>query len=130
MNERKRVVSYLSIPVGVGVIHFNQKHQTSGTYIFFFLNLICSMLCKVLRMRSPLRNSLYPQMVKNLPAEWETWVGSLGWEDPLEEGMAAHSGILAWRIRTDREAWLATIHGVAQSAMTQRLNTAKAVRTR
>ena len=81
-------------------------------------------------MRSPLRNSLYPQMVKNLPAEWETWVGSLGWEDPLEEGMAAHSGILAWRIRTDREAWLATIHGVAQSAMTQRLNTAKAVRTR
>ena len=36
--------------------------------------------------------------VKNLPAMQETWVGSLGWEDPLEEGMATHSGILAWRI--------------------------------
>ena len=37
-------------------------------------------------------------MVKNLPAMWETPVRSLGWEDPLEEGMAAHSSILAWRI--------------------------------
>ena len=37
-------------------------------------------------------------VVKNLPARQETWVGSLGWEDPLEEGMATHSSILAWRI--------------------------------
>ena len=37
-------------------------------------------------------------MVKNPPAMQETWVGSLGWEDPLEEGMATHSSILAWRI--------------------------------
>ena len=37
-------------------------------------------------------------VVKNLPAMQETWVGSLGWEDPLEEGMATHSSILAWRI--------------------------------
>ena len=37
-------------------------------------------------------------MVKKLPAVWETWVWSLGWEDPLEEGLAAHSNILAWRI--------------------------------
>ena len=37
-------------------------------------------------------------MVKNLPAMWETWVQSLGWEDHLEEDMAAHSSILAWRI--------------------------------
>ena len=42
--------------------------------------------------------SLVAQMVKNLPAMQETWVRSLGWEDPLEEGMATHSGILAWRI--------------------------------
>ena len=35
----------------------------------------------------------------------ETWVQPLGWEDPLEEGMAAHSSILAWRIPMDREAW-------------------------
>ena len=38
------------------------------------------------------------QLVKNLPAMQETWVQSLGWEDPLEEGMATHSSILAWRI--------------------------------
>ena len=38
------------------------------------------------------------QMVKNLPAMQETWVRSLGWEDPLEKGMATHSSILAWRI--------------------------------
>ena len=37
-------------------------------------------------------------MVKNQPAMWEIWVQSLGWEDPLEEGMATHSSILAWRI--------------------------------
>ena len=37
-------------------------------------------------------------MLKNLPAMWETWVQSLGWEDPLEKGMTTHSSILAWRI--------------------------------
>ena len=42
--------------------------------------------------------SLVAQTVKNLPAMRETWVRSLGWEDPLEEGMATHSSILAWRI--------------------------------
>ena len=42
--------------------------------------------------------SLVAQTVKNLPAMWETWLQSLGWEDPLEKGMAAHSSILAWRI--------------------------------
>ena len=36
-------------------------------------------------------------MVKNLPKMQETWVRSLGWEDPLEKGMAAHSSILAWK---------------------------------
>ena len=54
-------------------------------------------------------------MVKNLPAMWETWVQSLGWEDPLEEGMATHSNILAWRISMDRGAWRATVCGVANS---------------
>ena len=38
------------------------------------------------------------QLVKNLPAMRETWVWSLGWEDPLEKGKATHSSILAWRI--------------------------------
>ena len=54
-------------------------------------------------------------MVKNLPAMWETWVQSLGWEDPLEESTATHSSLLAWRIPIERGAWKATIHGVAKS---------------
>ena len=42
--------------------------------------------------------SLVAQMVKNLPAMWETWALSVGWEDPLEKGKATHSSILAWKI--------------------------------
>ena len=42
--------------------------------------------------------SLVAQLVKNPPAIWETWVQSLSWEDPLEQGTATHSSILAWRI--------------------------------
>ena len=55
------------------------------------------------------------QTVKNLPAMWETWVQSLGWEDLLEEGMATHFSTLAWRIPMDRGAWWAIGHGVAES---------------
>ena len=51
-------------------------------------------------------------MVKNLPARQETWVLSLGWEDPLKEGMATHSSILAWRIPMDRGALQATVMGL------------------
>ena len=47
------------------------------------------------------------------------WVRSRGWEDPLEEGMASHSSILAWRIPMDRGAWSATVHGVAESDITE-----------
>ena len=61
------------------------------------------------------RASLVAQMVQNLPAMRETWVRSLGWEEPLEEGLATHSSVLAWRIPTDRGAWRATVHGVAKS---------------
>ena len=59
--------------------------------------------------------SLVALMVKNPPAMWETWLRSLGWEDPLEEGMATHSSILAWRIPMDRGTWPATVHGIAKS---------------
>ena len=59
--------------------------------------------------------SLVAQIVKNLPAMRETWVRSLSWEDPLEEGMAVHSSILAWRIPKDRGPWQATVHGVAKN---------------
>ena len=44
------------------------------------------------------RSSLIAQLVKNLPAMWETWVRSLGREDPLEKGKATYSSILSWRI--------------------------------
>ena len=45
-----------------------------------------------------INTSLIAQLVKNQPAMGETWVQSLGWEDPLEKGKATHSSILAWRI--------------------------------
>ena len=51
------------------------------------------------------------QSVKNPPEMWETRVRSLGWEDPLEEGMATHSSVLAWRIPKDRGAWRDAVHG-------------------
>ena len=55
------------------------------------------------------------QMVKNLPAMWETQVRSLGWEDPLEKGMATHSSILAGRIPWTEEP------GGLQSMLSQRV---------
>ena len=54
-------------------------------------------------------------MVKDLPVMQETWVQSLGREDPLEKGMSTHSSILTWGIPMDRGAWQATIHGVTKS---------------
>ena len=59
--------------------------------------------------------SLVAQLIKNLPEIWGTWVWSLGWEDTLEESMATHSGILAWRIAMDRGAWWAAVHGITKS---------------
>ena len=56
------------------------------------------------------RASLVAQMVKNLPEMRETWVQSLGLEDPLEKGMATHSSILAWKIpRTEEPVRLLSI---------------------
>ena len=60
---------------------------------------------KIILLSKDARNwaSLVAQVVKNPPAMRETWIRSLGWENPLEEGMATHSSILAWRIPRDRE---------------------------
>ena len=58
-------------------------------------------------------------MVKNLPTMMETWVRSLGWEDPLEESIATHSSIPAWRIPIDRGAWRATVRGVTELDTTE-----------
>ena len=60
-------------------------------------------------------DSLVAQTVKNSPAIRQTWVRSLSWEDPLEEGMATYSNILAWRIPMDRGAWRATAHGISKT---------------
>ena len=61
-------------------------HSISVTYLFYTWKFVS------------LRASLVAQMLKRLPAMWETWVRSLGREDPLEKEMATHSSILAWRI--------------------------------
>ena len=57
------------------------------------------------------------QLVKNLPAVQETWVQSLGWDDPLEKGKATHSSILAWRI-----PWTIVHGGCKESDSTERLS--------
>ena len=67
------------------------------------------------------------QTVTNPPATWETWIRSLGWEGPVEEGTATHASTLVWRIPMGRGAWGAPVHGVAKggtrlSSETQRKN--------
>ena len=74
----------------------------------FIFNLLASA-------EAPNGGSLEAQLVKNLSTMRETWVWSLGWEDPLEKAIATHSSILAWRISMDRRAWRVTVCGVAKS---------------
>ena len=68
------------------------------------------------------RASPVAQMVKNLPAMQETWVWSLGWEDPLEKGMATHSSILAWRIPWTEEPGSYSPWGHKEMDTTERLS--------
>ena len=80
--------------------------------------------------------SLVAQVVKNLHAVWETWFRSLDWEDPLEEGMTAHSSIHAWRIpwqrslagyspwghkKSDTTEWLSTTQHLFGASLVVRL---------
>ena len=71
---------------------------------------------------------LVAQMVKNPPAMWETWAWSLGWEDPLKEGMTTHSSILAWRISMDRGACRLQSMGVTKSQTREGLSMAQRVK--
>ena len=83
---------------------------------FFFLFFFCFL---VFGLSMKKRASLAAQKVKNPPAMQKIWVQSLGREHPLEEGMATHSSIFAWRIPMDRGARRATVHGDAESDMTE-----------
>ena len=66
------------------------QQQQSILYILVFVF--------VFNLESLIRVSLVAQLVKSLPALWESWVQSLAWEHPLEKEMATHSSILVWRI--------------------------------
>ena len=67
------------------------------TYMFAFFHRPACFYSKIYKSISKIQASLMAQTVKNLPAMQETWVQSLGWKDPLEEGKATHSSILPWR---------------------------------
>ena len=82
-------------------------------YVFFCIFYIQKYVKEKSQAPNILWASLVAQMVKNPPALWEAWVRSLGWEDPLEEGMATHSSILDWRIPWTEE------HGGLQSMHSQ-----------
>ena len=85
----------------------------------WFVRILC--ILRKFSVASDLKASLVAQIVKNPPAMRETWVWSLGWDDPLEEGMATYFSILAWRISMDRVSWWATVHGIAELDMTEQL---------
>ena len=68
-----------------------------------------------------IKASLVARMVKNLPAMQETRVQSLGWEDPLEEGMATYCSTLVWRLPMDRGALWVTVQGAAGWDTTEQL---------
>ena len=73
------------------------------------------------------QGSLMAQTAKNQPAMLKTWVQSLGWEYPLEEGMVIHSSNLSWRISMGRGAWWATVHGLTELDTTELLKHSKKI---
>ena len=92
-------------------------HSFSSIFSVFFLwkQQFKSVMVLVLLVGCFHNSSLVVQMVKNLPEMQETWVWSLGWEDPLEKGMATHSSILAWRIPWTKEPGGLQSMGVTKS---------------
>ena len=86
-------------------IYLNVMYMCVYVYIYIYIYIyICT--------HSQSWASLVAQMVTNPPAMRKTWVRCLGWEDPLEESMATHSSILAWRIPKDEGTWQVTVHGL------------------
>ena len=88
----KAIYRFNVIPIKLPILFFTELEQKNSQFV-----------CKHMT-----------QMVKNLPAKQEAWVGSLGWEDPLEKGMATQFSILAWRIPWTEEP------GGLQSTVLQR----------
>ena len=79
--------------------YFSSLFSSSLNLSLAVLNLLFKQFTEFLAsVVASIRASLVAQRLKLLPAMWETWVGNLGREDPLEKGMATHSSILAWRI--------------------------------
>ena len=87
--------------------------------------------CQQVHMVSPIMKLGFPggSVSKESPAMQETWVWPLGWKHPLEESMATHSSILAWRIPMDRRSWRAVIHGVAKTRKWQSNSALHSVRS-
>ena len=112
MNSSKpqKLTGYLVRQTGKIGVHKNSLYP-HRCYILTFVGKEGRQIIK----QTKTHNKPPNKVVKNPPAMWETWVLSLGWEDPLEEGMATQSSILAWRIPMDRVAWQVTVHGLAQS---------------
>ena len=88
--------------------------RLSGSAFWLLLSSY-STLGNLLKPTRSFRASLVSQLVKNPSAMWETWVWYLSWEDPLEEDMATHSSVLAWRISMERGIWWVTIRPVTKS---------------
>ena len=113
------------VEMSVPISQFLPPHHLSPWYPLIYSLPLCLYICfenKIIytilltaRLQHSTRASLVDQMAKNPPAQRGTWVRSLGWRDPLEEGMAIHSRILAWRIPMDKGAGQATVHSVAKS---------------
>ena len=102
---------------------FNIYHITFYLYIWFMkLCVFLSQGFRILLICVFTWAPLVAQMVNHLPAMWETWVWSLGWEDPLEKEMATHSSTLVWKI-----PWMGSLVGYSpcdckESYMTERLH--------
>ena len=93
---------------------FTWSHHWDGH--FHFLNIFSVLLdCLIWRYLTYYLGFSGGSDLKHPPAVWAIWVWSLGWEDPLDEGIATHSSILAWRIPMDRKAWQAIVHGLTKS---------------